>query len=222
METASLTTAVRAPVTQRSLQVGGVAGMLILPVFTLTVVLLTWAEWDFLHRVGWTVLDSHDVNYPSGLARGPFGPIQSLNFLVVLSVLCPVFAWPLRTRFVHRWPGVIATVGLAAVVLSGVLSAFPTDLPGEPASWHGALHGLGFVLLMLGNLVAFVAAGLALRGAPGWEGYWVYSLLNAAAFVVVFVLPVNQVGFYVAVAILLSWYAVLGARMYRLAATSGT
>jgi hypothetical protein len=210
------------PARQRLLRIGGLAGMLMYPVFTVTVVLLTWAEWDFVHGLGWTVLHPHDVNYPSSLARGGLGLLQSLNFLAVLGVLGLLFARGLRTQFVHRWSGAVGTVALAAVVLSGLLSAFPTDLPGETASWHGFLHGLGFAFLMVGNLVAFLAAGLALRGAPGWERFWVYSLLNAPAAVLALIVlaPLDQVAFYAAVTVMLSWYAVLGARMYRLAGRS--
>ena len=212
----------RAPSTQRSLRVGGLAGILMYPVFAVTVVLLTWAEWDFLHGVGWTVVDAHEVNYPSSLARGDFGVVQSFNFVVVLSLLCLLFTRALRTQFLHRRWGTVAVGALAAVVLSGVLSAFPTDLPGEAASWHGALHSLGFAFLMVGNLVAFVAAGLALRGAPHWAGFWVYSVINAPAAVLVSLLPLGQPAFYVAVTVMLVWYAVVGARMHRLAGRSMT
>jgi hypothetical protein len=220
----SVRAGVPSPATHRVLQVGGIAGMLMYPVFALTVVLLTWAEWGFLHSIGWTVLHAHDVNYPSGLARGDLGVAQSLNFLVVLSVLCLLLARALRTQFVHRWSGLIATVALAAVVLSGVLSAFPTDLPGEAASWHGALHGLGFVVLLGGNLVVFVAAGLALRGAPEWGRYWVYSIVNALAMVLAFIVlaPLDQVAFYAVVTVMLSWYAVVGARIHRIAGAAPT
>src|SRR5687767_1023527 len=87
--------------TWQLLRTGGGAGMLMLPLFAITVVVLTWAEWDFLHDLGWTVLHPHGVNYPSSLARGDFGLVQSLNF-VVLGVLAFLFARGLRTQFVHR------------------------------------------------------------------------------------------------------------------------
>ena len=196
--------------------------MLICPVFTVTVLVLTWLKWDFLRGLGWTVLDPHDVNYPSSLARGDFGLVQSLNFLVVLTLLCLLFTRALRTQFVRRASGTVATGALAVVVLSGALSAFPTDLPGEAASWHGALHGLGFVCLMVGNLIAFIASGLALRGAPDWAGFWVYSVINAPAAVVTLFLPLGQPSFYAAVTLMLAWYAVLGAQLYRLAGKSKT
>lgn len=84
----------------------------------------------------------------------------------------------LRTPFVHRWSGAVAVLGFGAVGLAGVLTAFSTDLPDEAMTWHGLAHGIGLLLLLLGTAVTFIASGLALRGAPGWKGYWVYSLLN--------------------------------------------
>ena len=219
MSTASLHWPARSHRTRPLLRTGGVAGMLMLPLFALTVVVLTWAEWEFLHDLGWTVVHEHGVNYPSSLARGDLGVVQELNF-AALGVLAFLFARGLRTQFVHRRAGVVATAGFGAVALGGLLSTFPTDLPGEPTSWHGLLHGAGFVLLMLGNLVAFVSAGLALRGAPGWGRMWIYSIANAAAAVLATVVltPLGQVAFYVTLVLLLAYYGVLGLQMHRLAA----
>jgi hypothetical protein len=196
---------------ERNLRLAGTAGMAVLPG---VVVVLTWLEWDFLHGTGWTVLHEHEVNYPSALARGDLGLLQSLNF-ILLGVLVVIFGQGLRTQFVHRWPGFIATMGLGAVGVSGVFGAFVTDLPGEPISWHGLLHAIGFLLLMLGSAVIFFASGLALRGASGWKGYWVYSLLNAplAIAVAAALSPFGQVSFYGLVAVLLAWFGVMGARL---------
>ena len=74
------------------------------------------------------------------------------------------------------------------------------------------------------NLVSFVAAGLALRGASGWERFWVYSVVNALAVVLLFLAlaPLDQVAFYAALTVILGWYAVMGARMYLLAGSSRT
>ena len=208
----------RPAASERDLRRAGIAGMAMLPVFALVVVLLTWLEWDFLHELGWTVLDPGEVNYPSSLARGELGLLQSLNFLL-LGVLAALFGLGLRTQFVHRRSGAVARVGVAAVALAGALSAFNTDLPGEAMSWHGLIHGIGFVLLMLGSVVTFIASGLALRGAPAWKGYVAYSLLNPVLAVVVSVVltPFGQVAFYALVAVLLGWFAVMGMRLWQLA-----
>jgi hypothetical protein len=211
------------PVTSdRNLRISGTAGMVMLPVFAGVVVVLRWLEWDFLHGTGWTVVHEHQVNYPSALARGNLGPLQSLKFLM-LGVFAVIFGQGLRTQFVRRWSGFIATIGLAAVGLAGLFSAFVTDLPGEPISWHGLLHGIGFLLLMLGSAVTFVASGLALRGAPGWKGYWVYSLINAPLAIAVSAAlsPFGQVSFYGLLAVLLGWFAVMGVRLRQLAYQAG-
>jgi hypothetical protein len=201
-----------------ALRRGGLAGMLMYPVFALTVVVLTWLEWDFLYGLGWTVRDSGGVNYPSGLARGDYGIVQSLNF-AVLGALGLVFLLGLRTEFVHaRW-GMVASIALGAFALAGLLNAMPTDLPAEPPSWHGILHGIGFVLTMLGTLIGFVAAGLALRGAPRWRGYATYSIVTALLAVLAgFALtPLGQYAFYVLLSIMLVWFGVMGFRMRQLA-----
>ena len=206
------------PARERNLRIAGIAGMAMLPLFALIVVLLTWLKWDYLHDLGWTVLDPGEVNYPSSLARGELGFLQSLNFLL-LGVLAAGFGQGLRTQFVHRWSRAVATIGLAGVGLAGLLSAFTTDLPGEALSWHGLLHGIGFLLLMVGSVVTFTASGLSLRGAPGWKGYAVYSLLNPVLALAVFaaLTPFGQVAFYGLVAVLLGWFTVMGMRLWQLA-----
>lgn len=193
--------------------------MLMYPVFALTVVLLTWLQWDFLRDLGWAPRRSGGVNYPSALARGPVGVIQALNFLL-LGGFGWVFLTGLRTQFVHRASGAVATVALGAFAIAGPLNAMPTDLPGEPVSWHGVLHGVGFLLTMLGSLVGFVATGLALRGAPGWRGYAAYSLATTplAIGVSIALSFLDDYAFYVMLTVMIGWFGVMGQHLWRLAA----
>jgi Protein of unknown function (DUF998) len=163
--------------------------MFMYPIFALTVVVLTWLGWEFLHGLGWTVRESGEVNYPSSLARGEYGIVQALNF-ALLGALGLVFLLGLRTQFVRRRSGMVATVALGMFAVAAVFNAMPTDPPGEPQSWHGILHGIGFLMTMLGALAGFVVVGLSVRGASGWRGYPVYSILNTPiAIVVGLVLP---------------------------------
>lgn len=59
--------------TRQLQRTGGVAGLVMLPLFAIVVVVLTWAEWDFLHGLGWTVLHAHDVNYPAAWPVATWG-----------------------------------------------------------------------------------------------------------------------------------------------------
>ena len=196
----------------------GVAGMLIYPLFAGVVLVLTWLQWDFLHGMGWTVLDDGGVLYPSVLARGDLGLLQAVNGVAV-GLLAAWFGRGLQTHFRHRRSARVASAGLAVVALSGLLLAFPTDLPGESLSWHAAIHSVGFALLLLGCPTAALFSGLALRGAPGWEGYWVYSLLTAVLPVLLATMlaGLGQVASYQIITILLVWFAVMGARLRQLA-----
>jgi Protein of unknown function (DUF998) len=204
-----------------ALRRAGLAGMLMYPIFALTVVVLTWLEWEFLRGLGWTVRESGEVNYPSSLARGDYGIVQVLNF-VLLGALGLVFLLGLRTQFVRRRSGMVATVALGMFALAGLFNAMPTDLPGEPQSWHGVLHGIGFLMTMLGALVGFVAVGLALRGAGEWDGYTTYSILTTPlAIVIGFGLAfLGQYSFYLMLTIMLIWFGVMGFRMWRLSTSA--
>jgi hypothetical protein len=199
------------------LRVAGAAGILVLPLFVCGVVLLTWLEWDYVHSTGWTVLDDNEVNYPSVLARGPLGALASVNFLVMAALMF-VLGRGLGTQFVHRRSGLVALAGFVMLGLSGPFSAFFTDLPGEDGSWHGAQHALGFVLLMLGLIVAQIASGVALRGAAHWGGYPIYCLVNPPAAILLSVVlsRFGQVSFYAFLTLLLAWFAVMGLRLRRL------
>jgi hypothetical protein len=70
-----------------SAQAGGGAPAL----FALGVVVITWAEWDYLRGLGFTLTDHGDSAWPSGLAQGPVGWAQIVNY-PGLGILLLVFS----------------------------------------------------------------------------------------------------------------------------------
>jgi hypothetical protein len=48
--------------------------------FAVVVIFLTLAQYGFMLRLGWEPLGASDVPWPSGLALGPLGWLQVLNF----------------------------------------------------------------------------------------------------------------------------------------------
>jgi len=48
--------------------------------FAVVVVFLTFAQLGFMVELGWKPLGTSDVPWPSGLALGPLGWLQVLNF----------------------------------------------------------------------------------------------------------------------------------------------
>lgn len=99
------------------------------------------------------------MSYPSTTATGDWGVLQIVN-VAVAGVLAGVFLVRFRREFRHRWAGRIATGGLGVFAVAGLFNAFTTDLPGESISWHGWLHGFGFLGTLLGMLVG--------SQRPGW------------------------------------------------------
>jgi hypothetical protein len=98
-----------------------------------------------------------------------------------------------------------------------LLVAFPEDGPpfGEPVTWAGYLHGVGFTILVLVGTPALVVLAVALRGDPRWRGYSVLSAVAAGAtfgflVVLVFVLEVaTTVGIYGFFGVQTAWLAAM-------------
>lgn len=196
----------------------GLAGLAVTPVYVGIVVLVTALEWDWLHDLGWSVLGEYDLPYPSVTARGDFGAIQMLNFAAI-AVLVAVFARGYRQEFRHRWSGRIATGGLVLCTVAVAVDIAPANLPGEAASWHDTVHGIGFFLFILGSMVAMVASALALRGNDDWRGWrwlgWTPVLLVAVTFASG-AMP-GETGLLVLLVLMLGWFSVNGGHLAALA-----
>lgn len=107
---------------------------------------LSWAERDFMeHDLGWDV-------WPSGLALGPVGWGQVAVFLA-FSALLVVFSVHLVGVPAPTRPARGGALVLAVGSLVSVLLAFRTDPPGADVTWHGVLHAVGYVVMMLALLV---------------------------------------------------------------------
>ena len=124
---------------------------------------LSHAQRSFMDELGWDV-------WPSGLALGPHGwgaiavflGFAALYIAFLLGV-CSLASWSRRAR---RGSRVALTLGAGTALLP-----FNTDRPGADMSWHGALHGAGYLALLASLLVLFVTVlpGLIRRGGRAWR-----------------------------------------------------
>lgn len=204
-------------------RVAALAGLVAPVLFASALIIITWAEHDFVRGLGWTPTDHGDSAWPSGLAQGPHGWAQMANFAVT-GLLLLVFVAALRAELRHRRSRRVAVTLLSLLAVGFVLAAFPEDGPpfGEPRTWAGYLHALGFVAIALTSFTAPLATGLALRGNERWRGYPALSFAAAAAifvfmFVLVFALEVaTTLGLYGFFVVLLGWFALMAMRLWRL------
>ncbi len=202
-----------------SLRNAALAGMVGPAVFALVVVILTLAQYGFMVRIGWDPVGVSEVPWPSGLALGPLGWLQVLNF-VFFGVTLTVFAIGLHRAVSVRVRGSVvgpALLGVAGIAL--VLAAFKTDpsLAGGPQTWHGWIHGLAFLLLVLSLLLSFFFLWWRLRRDPLWHGYDRYTLVTAVLYLVLFFLSSSQWAFYLFLAVVLVWIEVMATRLRSIA-----
>jgi uncharacterized protein DUF998 len=189
--------------------------------FVVIVIVLTKLEWDFLHRLGWHLVQDSSVPYPSSTAMGPYGWLQTLNFIQVgLSVIAIALGvW----RSVRPRP----RVGAGFLFLAGVailLSMFTTDgTTNQPTTWHGWIHSSAFILLLFSTLLGTLTMAFQLRNTPGWRGV---ALASAAVPVVIIGTlflggAVKQAGGLIGLLSLLAifaWFELLGLRLLTLSA----
>jgi hypothetical protein len=202
--------------------VAGRAGMLAGPLFLTVVVLLTAAEWDFLHRAGWTVFGVNKVPYPSYTALGPYGSVQVANFLVSgLLVLGLVTG---LGRHLTGRTGATARILLTLAALAICTSAFRTDPVPGPWSWHGTIHAISFLVVAAGSTVGILFAGLSLRRSATWRRFGTATALLAGWQVLVFtigggLLP-GDTNFYIFLTGLFGWLFAAGRRLVQDAAAA--
>jgi hypothetical protein len=164
-----------------------ISGLIGPVLFTFVVTTLTVIKYDFLLSLGWHPLNDPTFDWPSGLALGDYGWIMTLTFLTS-GLMLTLFASGLRLSLPPSRLTLISTLilSLAGLALAGL--AFTTDptIRSTPATWHGQLHDLSFVLLGITLMPAMILMGFAFRRDDQWKSLsfytWITVLLAFPAF----------------------------------------
>jgi uncharacterized membrane protein YuzA (DUF378 family) len=161
----------------RELRAGAIAGAVAPFVFLLGVVGICWLQKDFMERFGWDRI-------PSGLALGPDGWLQIVNFILfgvlLLAYARAVSAVPARDRWDRAAHLLVGLAGVAAVML-----AFKDDADGE-TTWQGAVHAGAYLAWLPSIVISYPLTWRRLRARPAWRAapVWVSAvalLLPASA-----------------------------------------
>ena len=190
------------------------AGMIGPALFGFILGVLTLLKYDFLLSLGWHPLYAPTFDWPSGLALGDHGWVMTATFLLS-GVMMTLFASGLRLSLPpSRWTfASTLALSLAGLALAGL--AFTTDptIRSTPATWHGRLHDLSFVLLGLTLMPAMLLLGVAFRADAHWRGLSVYTWLTVALTGPAFAL--KGAAFYVFLLAVLVWSEVTAVHLYR-------
>ncbi len=144
--------------------------------FAFVLTTLTIVEYDFLLSLGWHPINDPTFDWPSGLALGRFGWIMTTTFILT-GFIMTLFA---RRLFLDLKRTALSKLGTTLMAFAGLFLAtlaFTTDptIRDYPATWHGRLHDLSFVLLGLTLFPAMIVLGFALRADERWKGLAVYT-----------------------------------------------
>jgi hypothetical protein len=186
------------------------AGLIGPILFAAVLVALTILEYDFMLSLGWRPLEPLD--WPSGLALGPYGWVMTLTFLLS-GLMMTLFAYGLRLSLPRsRWTS-LSTWLLSIAGLGMVGLTFTTDptIRTTPHTWHGLLHDGFFVVLGLTFMPAMILLGFAFRKDPHWENLATYTWVTVALAVPTFWL--KGLAFYVFLLAALIWCEVIAFRL---------
>ena len=201
---------------QKVAALGGIVG----PIwFACVVTTLSIVQYDFMRGLGWNPIHAPTFDWPSGLSLGPYGLWMTLTF-IFSGLLMAVFALSLRTTLDEGTAPRIGTLSLllAGCALAGL--AFTTDptLRSTPATWHGRLHDLSFVLLGVFMLLSMLGLGQAFQSDPLWKGFGPYTFVTAALAIPSFAL--KGIAFYLFLGAILTWSVTIAIKLFCLSNTN--
>jgi hypothetical protein len=174
------------------------------------IAVLTIVEREFMLSIGWR-LDA-PLDWPSGLALGPYGWIMTLTFLLC-GLLIILFASGLRLSLpsirlasISIWLLVLAGVGMI-----GLISPTDRTLPTSPRTWYGILHDASFVVIGLTLMPAMILLGFVFRRDEHWKNLAAYTWMTVALAVPTFWM--KGFAFYVFLLAILVWCEAIAIRL---------
>ena len=192
------------------LRAGAIGRILAGPFFLVSVGLNTWASLGYLHQLGWEFVGGEQVPWPSSLARGSYGWAQIATFAIA-GLLIVILAVAVRDQLPQKRTSGVAVVLLALLGVALILAAFRVDVPmlsgGSPATWHGWVHGIAFLLIIAMSALAPLTMALAVRGDFSWRPIAVASVVAGALFIVFLLLPWGNASYLLAIITLFAWIA---------------
>jgi hypothetical membrane protein len=182
--------------------------------FASVLAILTIVEYDFLLSLGWHPINDPTFDWPSGLALGRYGWIMTATFIIsgMLMMLLGI------RLFSDLKPAPASKAGATLMIFAGIalaLLASTTDptIRDYPATWHGRLHDLSFVLLGLTLFPAMIVLSFAFRNDEKWRNLSLYTWGTLLFAVPAFAL--KGVAFYVFLFAILVWNEVVAYKLNR-------
>ena len=189
------------------IKLAALTGMIAPLLFAVVVTGLTIAEADFMRTLGWNPTGPV-IDWPSGLAMGPFGWIMTLTFFVC-GALMVFFAYGLKLALRDK----LATnlLILAGFAMMGLVFTSQPTIGRTSYTWHGFLHDAFFTVLGISLMPGMLLLGRVFREHEHWKNLSFYTWSTLALVIPTFWL--KGVAFYVFLLAILTWCEVVAFRL---------
>jgi hypothetical protein len=191
----------------RLIKLAALAGMIGPIVFAGVVTGLTFAEASFMRSIGWQPF-GNVLDWPSGLAMGPYGWLMTINFFVC-GALMAFFAYGLKLALQEKLATTLLM--LAGFAMMGLVFTTDPTIRSYPKTWHGLLHDSFFAVLGIMLMSGMLLLGRVFQKNEEWKSLSVYTWGTLALVVPTFWL--KGMAFYVFLAAILLWSEVVAFRL---------
>ena len=191
----------------RLIELAALAGLLAPLFFAVVVTGLTLAEAEFMRTLGWHPLGPV-IDWPSGLAMGPYGWIMTVTFFVC-GVMMAFFAYGLKLALKERFATTLLM--LAGVAMMGLVFTSQPTIGRGAYTWHGFLHDAFFAVLGFTLMPGMLLLGRAFQKNHDWKDLSMYTWGTLALVIPTFWL--KGLAFYVFLLAILIWSEVVAFRL---------
>jgi hypothetical protein len=194
-------------VKSRLIKRAALAGVIGPVVFAVIVTSLTFAEANFMRSIGWDPF-GNVLDWPSGLALGPYGLLMTITFFVCGAMMA-FFAYGLK----HALQEKIATtlLMLAGLAMMGLVFTTDPTIRSYPKTWHGILHDSFFAVLGVMLMLGMLLLGRVFQKKEQWKNLSIYTWGTLALVIPTFWL--KGAAFYVFLLAILTWSEVIAFRL---------
>jgi hypothetical protein len=191
----------------RLLNLAALAGMIGPLLLAVVITVLTIVQADFMRTLGWNPLGPV-IDWPSGLALGPYGWLMTVTFFVCGAMMA-FFAYGLQLVLDARLATTLLMI--AGFAMMGLIFTTDPTLTSTSRTWHGLLHDSFFALLGLTLMPGMLLLGRAFQRNKQWKNLTLYTWATLVLVVPTFWL--KGLAFYVFLLAILTWIAVIAARL---------
>lgn len=191
----------------RLIELTGLAGLVAPILFAVVVTGLTVAQADFMRTLGWNPLGPV-IDWPSGLAMGPYGWLMTITFFVC-GALMAFFAYGLK--FVLQEKFATTLLMLAGFAMMGLVFTSDPTIGRTSYTWHGFLHDGFFAVLGFTLMPGMLLLGRVFQRKEPWKNLSVYTWGTLALVIPTFWL--KGLVFYVFLLTILIWSEVVALRL---------